>query len=87
MRSKSAARRRCRSQPGKLPAQTLFDELGLSLRVLPNFETQECQWSFGEPAPPPEDDPTWPKGCLTGCSSREAMRELGGAAAGVPACE
>jgi hypothetical protein len=60
----------------KLPAQQLFGELGLPLRVSPNFQTQECQWSFGEVAPPPEEDPTWPKGCLIGCTSREAMKEL-----------
>ena len=76
----------------KMPAQNLFGELGLSLRVSPNFETQECQWSFGEEAPPPAEDPTWPKGCIVGCTSRQAMRELsdsgaGGSAAGVPACE
>jgi len=69
----------------KLPAQQLFDELGLPLRVIPNFETQECQWSYGELAPLPSDDPTWPKGCLVGCTSREAMRELGGAEAAVAA--
>ena len=66
----------------KLPAQSLFGELGLPLRVSPNFETQECQWSFGEAAPPPADDPTWPKGCVQGCTSREAMKELSGAAVG-----
>jgi hypothetical protein len=43
--------------------------------VSPNFETQECQWSFGETAPPPADDPTWPKGCIVGCSTRELMKE------------
>jgi hypothetical protein len=59
----------------KLPAQELFGSLGLPLRVSPNFETQECQWSFGETAPPPADDPTWPKGCIVGCSTRELMKE------------
>ena len=71
----------------KLPAQALFDELGLPLRVSPNFETQECQWSFGEEAPPVADDPTWPKGCVAGCTSREAMKELGGGGAAVRVCE
>lgn len=72
----------------KLPAQALFDELGLSLRVIPNFETQECQWSYGELAPSPEEDPTWPQGCVVGCTSREAMRNLpGGSVAVVSACE
>mmetsp|Transcript_21845 Transcript_21845/g.64429 ORF Transcript_21845/g.64429 Transcript_21845/m.64429 type:complete len:427 (+) Transcript_21845:38-1318(+) len=71
----------------KLPAQQLFSELGLPLRVSPNFETQECQWSFGEAAPPPDEDPTWPKGCVVGCTSREAMRELSGGGPAVRACE
>ena len=70
----------------KLPAQQLFDELGLPLRVSPNFATQECQWSFGEEAPPPADDPTWPKGCIVGCTSRDAMRELSGGGPVVRAC-
>jgi len=71
----------------KLPAQNLFAELGMPLRVSPNFATQECQWSFGEAAPPPEEDPAWPKGCLVGCTSREAMKELGGGGSVVRACE
>ena len=71
----------------KLPAQDLFAELGLPLRVSPNFVTQECQWSFGEEAPPVEDDPTWPKGCVVGCTSREAMRQLSGGGRVAPACE
>jgi len=62
----------------KQPAQELFAELGLPLRVSPNFETQECQWSFGEAAPLAADDPTWPKGCIEGCTSREAIKELTG---------
>ena len=71
----------------KLPAQDLFNELGLPLRVTPNFATQECQWSFGEEAPPPEVDDTWPKGCITGCNSREVMRELSGGVSSARACE
>ena len=70
----------------KLPAQQLFSELGLPLRVIPNFETQECQWSFGEAAPEPVDDPTWPKGCVQGCTSREAMKELSGGGVTARAC-
>lgn len=58
----------------KLPAQQFFDEeLGLPLTVSPNFETQECQWSFGETPLPPSDDPSFPKGCLVGCQSRRAV--------------
>ena len=58
----------------KLPAQQFFkEELGLPLTVSPNFVTQECQWSFGEEPLPPDQDPTFPKGCLVGCEARAAM--------------
>ncbi|KAL7524018.1 hypothetical protein ACHAWF_005501, partial [Thalassiosira exigua] len=58
----------------KIPAQEFFkEELGLELTVKPNFVTQECQWSFGETPLPPEDDPSFPTGCLAGCESRKAM--------------
>jgi len=58
----------------KLPAEQLFEELGLPVRVSPNFETQECNWAFGETPPPVDEDPTWPKGCVVGCTSRETMK-------------
>lgn len=58
----------------KIPAQEFFrEELGLDLTVSPNFATQECQWSFGEKPLAPEDDPSFPSGCLKGCESRLAM--------------
>ncbi|KAL7564126.1 hypothetical protein ACA910_021101 [Epithemia clementina (nom. ined.)] len=58
----------------KLPAQQFFaEELGLPLTVTPNFVTQECQWSFGEEPLPPSKDPSFPEGCLTGCSSRKLL--------------
>ena len=58
----------------KIPAQQFFkDELGLELSVIPNFATQECQWSFGETPLPPKEDPSFPNGCLKGCQSRAAM--------------
>jgi hypothetical protein len=56
----------------KMPAQQFFqEELGLALAVSPNFETQECQWSFGETPLTPSEDPSFPKGCLVGCTSRK----------------
>jgi hypothetical protein len=62
----------------KLPAQQFFqDELGLALTVRPNFVTQECQWSFGETPLPPDEDPSFPKGCLVGCESRKAIAATG----------
>uniref|UniRef100_A0A7S2XLF3 Beta-carotene isomerase D27-like C-terminal domain-containing protein n=1 Tax=Attheya septentrionalis TaxID=420275 RepID=A0A7S2XLF3_9STRA len=59
----------------KLPTQQFFqDELGVPLTVTPNFETQECQWSFGEVPLTPAEDPSFPKGCLVGCQSRELVK-------------
>lgn len=61
----------------KLPAQSFFqDTLGLPLTVIPNFETQECQWSFGQEPAPLEEDPAWPDGCLRGCPTRSLVREM-----------
>lgn len=62
----------------KLPAQSFFtDDLGLPLTVNPNFETQECQWSFGQTPVPPSEDPLWPNGCVTGCPTRGIVKEMG----------
>jgi hypothetical protein len=62
----------------KLPAQQFFQqELGLPLTVIPNFVTQECQWSFGQVPLPPNEDPAFPKGCLVGCQSRQAIASGG----------
>ena len=59
----------------KLPAQDFFrDTLGVPLTVSPNFETQECQWSFGEVPLPPEEDSSWPLGCIAGCPTRAEVR-------------
>jgi len=63
----------------KLPTEQFFgEELGLDLTVSPNFATQECQWSFGEKPLPPEEDPSFPRGCLVGCESRAVMAETYG---------
>ena len=65
----------------KLPTQQFFqDELGLPLTVIPNFATQECQWSFGETPVPPSEDESFPKGCLVGCESRKAIAASGSTA-------
>lgn len=61
----------------KIPAQQFFAErLGLPLTVTPNFVTQECQWSFGEIPLPVAQDPYFPKGCLSGCTSRKQVFTL-----------
>eukprot|EP00607_Mallomonas_marina_P010761 CAMPEP_0182422126 /NCGR_PEP_ID=MMETSP1167-20130531/7723_1 /TAXON_ID=2988 /ORGANISM="Mallomonas Sp, Strain CCMP3275" /LENGTH=276 /DNA_ID=CAMNT_0024599905 /DNA_START=536 /DNA_END=1366 /DNA_ORIENTATION=- len=71
----------------KLPAQEFFQEqLGLSLSVTPNFETQECQWSWGEEPLSVEQDPSYPQGCLVGCPTRGAMMEAGGSGGVLSSC-
>ena len=58
----------------KLPAQELFQEdLGVPLSVMPNFQTLECQWSWGQEPLLPTQDPKWPKGCLPDCPSRHLL--------------
>ena len=58
----------------KIPAQEFFKvTLGIDLTVSPNFETLECQWSFGEKPLPAEEDDMFPRGCLAGCGSRKLM--------------
>ena len=62
----------------KLPAQQFFkDELGLSLTVSPNFVTQECQWSWGEEPVLPQNDASFPEGCLNGCPTRSSISNRG----------
>lgn len=62
----------------KIPAQEFFQEtLGVPLNVVPNFATQECQWSFGEAPLPADEDPAFPRGCLVGCESRAAVAARG----------
>ena len=39
---------------------------------------QECQWSFGEKPLAPDEDPSFPNGCLVGCESRKAMADRKG---------
>ena len=60
----------------KIPAQEFFsDTLGLPLTVIPNFETQECQWSWGQEPLPADIDPEFPKNCLSGCPSKAAVQD------------
>jgi len=52
----------------KLPTERTFaEQWGTVLSMRPNFETCECQLSFGVEPTPIEDDPSVPHGCLAGC--------------------
>lgn len=57
----------------KVPTERLFKErFGLPLHMAPNFETCQCQLSFGESPPAVDDDPSLPPGCLPGCPAAQA---------------
>ena len=52
----------------KLPTERMFAEKwGMPLHMQPNFETCECQLSFGVSPPPVDQDTTLPAGCLGSC--------------------
>ena len=71
----------------KLPAQQFFKQtLGVPVSVSPNFETQECQWSWGVEPLSIEEDPTFPRGCLVGCESRSRMGAVKPQVNNAPSC-
>ena len=44
-------------QRGKHPTQKFFtEEIGLPVTLTPNYETFECQFSYGATPPDPADD-------------------------------
>ena len=52
----------------KIPTEKFFSEnWGTPLHMSPNFETYQCQLSFGNVPPDPATDPTLPQGCLKQC--------------------
>ena len=57
----------------KIPTERMFAaRWGLPLTMRPNFETYECQLSFGLAPPPIELDPYIPIGCLSNCPAAGA---------------
>ena len=52
----------------KVPTERFFARRwGVPLTMQPNFETHECQLSFGVVPPPMDDDPSLSPGCLSHC--------------------
>jgi len=54
----------------KRPTERFFSERwGLPITMSPNFQTLQCQLSFGVPPPPDEEiEAILPAGCLAGCA-------------------
>ncbi|XP_074267830.1 beta-carotene isomerase D27, chloroplastic isoform X2 [Silene latifolia] len=60
----------------KLPTQTFFkDEMGIPLLMEPNFKDYSCQFSFGVPFPPCENDTSINEPCLEICPNAPNQRE------------
>lgn len=60
----------------KIPTERHFAKRwGVPVYLRPNFETYECQLSFGVQPPRFEDDPSLPLGCLKQCPAAQADRD------------
>ena len=60
----------------KIPTERHFaNRWGVPVYLRPNFETYECQLSFGVQPPHFEDDPFLPLGCLKQCPAAQAHRD------------
>ncbi|CAN0269495.1 unnamed protein product [Ectocarpus sp. 4 AP-2014] len=54
----------------KLPTEAFFrEDLGMPLRMTPNFEDLSCEFAFGQDALPAEEDPLMREPCWTECLS------------------
>lgn len=63
----------------KIPTQEFFEkDMGLPLTMAPNYETFECQFSFGLTPPPPEFDETFATGCFAQCPTARGRVLTGG---------
>lgn len=57
----------------KVPTQEFFEkDMGLPLTMEPNYETFECQFSFGKTPPPPEEDEAFASPCFSQCGNKNA---------------
>ncbi|CAN0381910.1 unnamed protein product [Ectocarpus sp. 12 AP-2014] len=56
----------------KLPTEAFFrEDLGMPLRMTPNFEDLSCEFAFGQDALPAEEDPLMREPCWTECLSSD----------------
>ncbi|OSX72489.1 hypothetical protein BU14_0431s0013 [Porphyra umbilicalis] len=60
----------------KVPTETFLKEgLGVDLWMQPNYDTFECQFSFGTKPPPVAEDPAFDAGCMGQCKvAQQRMR-------------
>jgi hypothetical protein len=61
----------------KVPTQTFFlKDMGLPLTMTPNYETYECQFSFGKTPLNENDDEAFKTPCFVGCPSKKKQNNL-----------
>jgi hypothetical protein len=59
----------------KIPTQEFFEkDMGLPLTMEPNYETFECQFSFGKTPLPVEEDEAFRSSCFSQCPTRHRSR-------------
>lgn len=60
----------------KIPTQEFFEkDMGLSLTMEPNYETFECQFSFGKMPLPRDEDEAFQSGCFSQCPTKQGSSE------------
>lgn len=60
----------------KVPTQEFFEkDMGLPLTMEPNYETFECQFSFGKTPPSLSEDEALQAGCFTKCPTTRLSEE------------
>jgi len=60
----------------KHPTQKFFtEEIGLPVTLTPNYETFECQFTYGATPPSVEADPAFASPCFRQCGVSETLRD------------
>ncbi|KAL4522943.1 hypothetical protein Ndes2526A_g07669 [Nannochloris sp. 'desiccata'] len=59
----------------KVPTQTFFlQDMGLPLTMTPNYETYECQFTFGLTPQDEKEDEAFKTPCFVGCPSKKKQK-------------
>ena len=60
----------------KMPTQAFFnDDMGVPMRMEPDYETLECRFKFGKAPSAEEEEEARSVACLAGCPTFGALRE------------
>lgn len=60
----------------KLPTQQFFNEdMGVPMRMVPDYDTYECRFEFGVRPTPEDEEEARSVSCFAGCTSRKRRRD------------